>query len=69
MRTAMSVWTSFETDFERGPRVDERRDQRRVAEEKEFGFRMTRQRQVRAGYDHSGTMVSAHRIESNADLV
>ena len=30
---------------------------------------MTRQGQVRAGNDHCGTMVAAHRIESNADLV
>ncbi len=69
IRTAMSVWMSFASRFERGPRVEERRDQRGVAEEEEFGFRVPRQRQIGAGNDHSGTLVSPHRVESNADLV
>ena len=55
--------------FERGPRVEERRDQRGIAEEQEFGLGWRVSARSRAGNDHSGPVVSPHRIESNADLV
>ena len=55
--------------FERRARGEQRRDQRGIAEEQEFAFGMARQRQLGAGDDHGGAVVSPHRIESNADLV
>ena len=55
--------------FERGPRLHQRSDQRRVAEEPELAFGMARQSQIGAGDDHGRTVVSPHRIERNADLV
>ena len=55
--------------FERRTGVEQRRDLRSVAEEQEFALGVARQRQLRAGDDHGGAMVSAHRIERNADLI
>jgi hypothetical protein len=55
--------------FEFRPGVEQRRNERGIAEEEELTIGMPRQRQVRPGNDHGGALVTSHRIESNADLV
>ena len=69
MRTAIVGVDEARGALERRLRVEQRRDQRGVAEQKEFAVGVARQRELRAGNDHGRAMVSPHRIERNADLV
>ena len=66
---ATSVWMTREAALSCGPRVEQRLDQRAVAEQQEFDAGMAVERNLRPGNDHGRTKVAPHGVERDTNLI